>query len=57
LWVSYSCMILFFGAEYTKQLQEKAEGKIAPDENALKMKGQDPINPGNKAPEVIVPKA
>jgi membrane protein len=57
LWVSYSCMILFFGAEYTKQLQEKAEGKIAADENGVKMKGQDPISPGNKAPVPLEPKS
>jgi membrane protein len=45
LWVSYSCMILFFGVEFTKQLQERKEGKIVPDEDALKVKpvDQDPV--------------
>jgi membrane protein len=39
LWVSYSCMILFFGAEYTKQLQLQKEGQIVPDESGEKAKG------------------
>ena len=28
LWVSYSCMIVFFGAEFTKQYSKKSEGHI-----------------------------
>jgi membrane protein len=39
LWVSYSCMILFFGAEYTKQLQLEKEGEIKPDASGVKAVG------------------
>jgi membrane protein len=36
LWVSYSCMILFFGAEFTKQYAIKTEGAPPkPKENAV----------------------
>lgn len=34
LWVSYSCMILFFGAEFTKQYALKYEPEIVPKETA-----------------------
>jgi len=30
LWVSYSCMIVFFGAEFTKQYSKKDLGRIIP---------------------------
>jgi membrane protein len=34
LWVSYSSMILFFGAEFTRSYADLYEGKVAPTENA-----------------------
>lgn len=34
LWVSYSCMILFLGAEFTKHYSERKGKKIEPAENA-----------------------
>ena len=36
LWVSYSSMIVFYGAEFTHAYAELKDGKIAPDENAVK---------------------
>lgn len=36
LWVSYSCMIFFFGAEFTKQQTEYVGKGIAPKEHAVK---------------------
>lgn len=36
LWVSYSSMIVFFGAEFTKAYGEKFHGKPAPSEIAVK---------------------
>jgi len=36
LWVSYSSMILFFGAEFTRAYAKKYSGEIPPDENAVK---------------------
>lgn len=40
LWVSYSSMIVFFGAEFTKAYSEKAQGKIVPSELAVKSVGR-----------------
>jgi membrane protein len=40
LWVSYSCMILFFGAEFTKQHAVKTEGTLEPKQNAVVAKGK-----------------
>lgn len=37
LWVSYSSMIVFFGAEFTHAYAELKDGKIAPDKNAVKL--------------------
>lgn len=37
LWVSYSAMILFFGAEFTAAYAEMYSGKVAPTENAKKI--------------------
>jgi membrane protein len=37
LWVSYSSMIVFFGAEFTFQYAGKLSGKVAPTEIAKKM--------------------
>jgi len=38
LWVSYSCMILFYGAEFTKQFSQKLEGEVSPASNAVRKK-------------------
>ncbi len=35
LWVSYSCMIVFFGAEFTKQYAKKSEGIIVAKRNSV----------------------
>jgi len=35
LWVSYSCMIVFFGAEFTKQYAKKTEGIIVAKRNSV----------------------
>lgn len=37
LWVSYSSMIVFFGAEFTYQYAHKLSGRVAPSEIAKKM--------------------
>ena len=37
LWVSYSSMIVFYGAEFTHAYAETREGKINPDEKAIKL--------------------
>jgi membrane protein len=34
LWVSYSSMIVFFGAEFTKQYADVHSGGAAPEEHA-----------------------
>jgi len=41
LWMSYSCMILFFGAEFTRQFTLAREKKIVPTELAVKTKRDD----------------
>jgi membrane protein len=38
LWVSYSSMIVFFGAEFTRQHANEMDGAIRPDENARRDK-------------------
>ena len=38
LWVSYSCMIVFFGAEFTKQFTFQYGGKIEPTKDAEHIK-------------------
>ncbi|NDP22338.1 MAG: YihY/virulence factor BrkB family protein [Paludibacter sp.] len=40
LWTSYSSMILFFGAEFTKVYSDMYFGDIPADENAVKDKGR-----------------
>lgn len=40
LWCSYSSMILFFGAEFTKVYSERHSGEIKPTENAVKAPGR-----------------
>ena len=41
IWMSYSCMILFFGAEFTRQFTLAREKKIVPMEHAVKEKRDD----------------
>jgi len=41
LWVSYSCMIVFFGAEFTKQLAMHKGRKIEPERNAVHIRGTE----------------
>lgn len=41
LWVSYSSLIVFFGAEFTHAYAESIDDKVLPDGNAIK---QTPIN-------------
>jgi membrane protein len=36
LWVSYSSMLVFYGAEFTHAYTEMKDGKIPPDKNAIK---------------------
>lgn len=40
LWVSYSSMIVFFGAEFTHAYAEQQDGYIPPDKNAVKEPGR-----------------
>jgi membrane protein len=40
IWTSYSSMILFFGAEFTKVYSDYFYGEIAPSETAVKQKGR-----------------
>lgn len=51
LWVSYSSMIVFFGAEFTKVYADFYQGGAPPDENAVKVPGQlqDDIGRANRA--------
>lgn len=37
LWVSYSCLILFFGAAFTRIYTEKYESEILPEDFAMKV--------------------
>jgi membrane protein len=41
LWVSYSSMIVFFGAEFTHAHAEIRDGKISPNKNAVRQKAGD----------------
>jgi membrane protein len=41
LWVSYSCMIVFFGAEFTKQYTLHSEGKIEPRKGAERIEANE----------------
>ena len=41
LWVSYSCMIVFFGAEFTKQFTTHYGGKIEPTKDAALIKATE----------------
>ncbi|MBK9733265.1 MAG: YihY/virulence factor BrkB family protein [Chitinophagaceae bacterium] len=40
LWVSYSSMIVFYGAEFTHAYAELNDGYIPPDKNAIKKEGR-----------------
>lgn len=40
LWVSYSSMIVFYGAEFTRAYAELHDGVIAADKNAVKRQGR-----------------
>ena len=40
LWTSYSSMIVFFGAQFTKVYSDYYYGKVAPSENAVREKGR-----------------
>src|SRR6185295_12476398 len=40
LWVSYSSMIVFYGAEFTHAYAELRDGSVPPDEHAVKQKGR-----------------
>ena len=40
LWVSYSSMIVFYGAEFTHAYAQIQDGSTPPDENAVKQKGR-----------------
>jgi len=40
LWVSYSSMIVFYGAEFTHAYAKQKDGYIPPDKNAVKQKGR-----------------
>jgi membrane protein len=39
LWVSYSSMIVFYGAEFTYAYAVSQDGQIEPDENGMKIQG------------------
>jgi membrane protein len=41
LWVSYSAMIVFFGAESTKAFADRYDGYVAAGENAVKAPGRE----------------
>lgn len=40
LWVSYSSMIVFYGAEFTHAYAIQQDGYIPPDKNAVKQPGR-----------------
>lgn len=50
LWVSYSSMIVFFGAEFTKVYADFYDGEVAPADNAVKVPGlAEDIERANRA--------
>lgn len=52
LWVSYSCLILFFGAAFTRVYAERYETEILPTENAMKVEFNEVvIEKGSDTPE------
>jgi membrane protein len=40
LWVSYSSMIVFYGAEFTKAYADRYHGAVAAGKNAVKDPGR-----------------
>ncbi len=52
LWVNYSCLILFFGAEFTKVYAINTGHPIIPSETAVKVETQEKVVPDNKKLEV-----
>ena len=46
LWVSYSCLIMFFGAEFTQVYATRYGHSIEPNDNAIKI--DDDYKPGEK---------
>lgn len=42
LWVSYSSMIVFYGAEFTRAYAEMRDGKIVPTKDAVKVEEAKP---------------
>ncbi len=52
LWVSYSSMIVFYGAEFTHAYAELHDGYIPPDKNAVKQPGHKThVKNGQKHPK------
>ncbi|GAA0880094.1 YihY/virulence factor BrkB family protein [Algoriphagus jejuensis] len=43
LWVSYSCLILFFGASFTRIYAERYEDKVIPNVNAIKIEVKEVV--------------
>jgi membrane protein len=50
LWVSYSCMIVFFGAEFTKQYTLHYDGEIVPAREAQLIEEDVPVKSEKRAP-------
>jgi membrane protein len=40
MWVSYSSIIVFYGAEFTHAYAVQKDGSIPPDKNAVKQQGR-----------------
>ncbi len=48
LWVSYSCLILFFGAEFTQVYAKKYGHEIMPSSHAIRTGANHPLDPKDK---------
>jgi membrane protein len=57
LWVSYSSMIVFFGAEFTKQHALFHKVKVEPSKNAEAISGDEKVKHTGKEEEKIHPQA
>lgn len=54
LWVSYSCLILFFGAAFTRVYAERYEDEIIPTVNAMKIEIREVVvEKGSDTPEAV----
>lgn len=54
LWVSYSCLILFFGAAFTRVYAERYEDEIIPTVNAIKIETREVvIEKGSDTPDAV----